>query len=486
MVEHPGTTQQSVCGVRIARPDGQFEFVRSGRVVLACNGYGANPALMQRFIPEMAEAHYYGHAGNTGDAVLWGEKLGAPLRHMAAYQGHGSLAAGHNILITWALMMAGGVQVNQLGERFSNEHAGYSEQAVCVMSQPDSIAWNIYDQRLHQLGMTFPDYQQAAQAGAIVRAADSAALAASIQVPRASLQATLQEAASLSAQNAHDRFGRRFNSAEVLQAPYYAVKVAPAVFHTQGGLTVDRFARVLGSEGQCIANLLAAGGAACGVSGSTVAGYLSGNGLLCAVALGVIAADTVTGELLGNKGMKIAVLGGGNGSYASAVDLTEQGHEVRLWRRDQAAVERLRERRNTLVLKDFQGERDVTLALVTPDLVEAVQDAALIVCPVPATAQADIAAQLATCLCDGQVVFLPPGSFGSCMMAKRIHDAGNRADIVFAEAGTLPYLTRKHGEFTVALTTRATRLPTGVFPVATSRTGMADPAAGVSCCGRCG
>ena len=163
--------------------------------------------------------------------------------------------------------------------------------------------------------------------------------------------------------------------------------------------------------------------------------------------------------------MKIAVLGGGNGSYASAVDLTEQGHEVRLWRRDQAAVERLREHRNTLVLKDFQGERDITLAMVTPDLTEAVQDAALVVCPVPAMAQADIAEQLAGCLCDGQVVFLPPGSFGSCMMAKRIHDAGNRADIVFAEAGTLPYLTRKHGEFTVAVTTRATRLPTGVFPL---------------------
>ena len=269
--------------------------------MLACNGYGANRALMRRFIPEMAEAHYYGHAGNTGDAVLWGEKLGAPLRHMAAYQGHGSLAAGHHILITWALMMAGGVQVNQLGERFSNEHEGYSEQAVCVMSQPGSIAWNIFDQRLHQLGMTFPDYQQAEQAGAIVHAADSATLAAAIHVPPESLHATLQETAALSAQNSRDRFGRRFTSAELLQPPYYAVKVAPAVFHTQGGLTIDRFARVLDSEDRCIPNLLAAGGAACGVSGSTVAGYLSGNGLLSAVALGVIAADTVTSQLLGNE-----------------------------------------------------------------------------------------------------------------------------------------------------------------------------------------
>ncbi|MDG1236452.1 MAG: hypothetical protein P8P16_08880 [Amylibacter sp.] len=34
--------------------------------------------------------------------------------------------------------------------------------------------------------------------------------------------------------------------------------------------------------------------------------------------------------------MEIAVLGGGNGSIAAAVDLTEQGHDVRFWRRNGA------------------------------------------------------------------------------------------------------------------------------------------------------
>ena len=66
---------------------------------------------------------------------------------------------------------------------------------------------------------------------------------------------------------------------------------------------------------------------------------------------------------------------------------------------------------------------------------------------------------------DGQVVFLPPGSFGSYLMAKAVRDAGSTADVAFAEAGTLPYLTRRHGENTIAITTRATRLPTGVFPL---------------------
>ncbi|TNF64781.1 MAG: glycerol-3-phosphate dehydrogenase [Rhodobacteraceae bacterium] len=162
--------------------------------------------------------------------------------------------------------------------------------------------------------------------------------------------------------------------------------------------------------------------------------------------------------------MKIAVLGGGNGSTAAAVDLTEAGHDVRFWRRDGAAQDRLRAAGNTLSLKDHRGTRPVRIPLVTSDIGEAVRGAELIVCPTPAVAQADIARALAPHLADGQVVFLPPGSFGTWMMADIVRRAGNKADVSWAEAGTLPYLTRMHGAETVAITTRATRLPTGVYP----------------------
>jgi opine dehydrogenase len=163
--------------------------------------------------------------------------------------------------------------------------------------------------------------------------------------------------------------------------------------------------------------------------------------------------------------MEIAVLGGGNGSHAAALDLSEAGHRVRFWRRDKDAVAALSARGNKLNLADFQGEREVEIAVVTADLAEAVKGAQLIVCPAPATAQVDIARALAPLLAGGQVVFLPPGTFGSYLMAKALRDAGNRADVSFAESGTLPYLTRKHGPEKIAITTRATRLPTGVFPL---------------------
>ncbi len=163
--------------------------------------------------------------------------------------------------------------------------------------------------------------------------------------------------------------------------------------------------------------------------------------------------------------MKISVLGGGNGSIAAAVDLTANGHSVTLWRRNSEALKVLQQADNTVTLKDASGERPVKLAGVHSDIAAAVADAELIVCPTPATAQVDIAHALAPHLRDGQVVYLPPGSFGSWIMADIVRKAGNLSDITWAEAGTLPYLARMHGPLTVAITTRATRLPSGVYPL---------------------
>lgn len=163
--------------------------------------------------------------------------------------------------------------------------------------------------------------------------------------------------------------------------------------------------------------------------------------------------------------MKIAVLGGGNGSFAAAGDFALHGHDVRLWRRDAASVAAHRAAGSRVVVKDASGRREVQLGLVTTDIVEAIAGTELILCPAPAFAQADIARQLAPHLQDDQVIFLPPATFGSMIFANAAQNAGNRARVSFAETGTLPWLTRKHGAFEVAITIRAKRLPVGVYPL---------------------
>lgn len=161
--------------------------------------------------------------------------------------------------------------------------------------------------------------------------------------------------------------------------------------------------------------------------------------------------------------MKIAVLGGGHGCYAAAADLSEAGHEVRLWRRDGAALQPLIEA-GSIRLKDHAGARDIKIALATPDIGKAIHGAELIVLPTPATAQHDIAVAMAPHLQDGQVIFLPPGTFGSWYMAQVVRATGQKADVAFAETGTLPWLARKHGSREINITIRAVRLPVGVYP----------------------
>jgi opine dehydrogenase len=161
--------------------------------------------------------------------------------------------------------------------------------------------------------------------------------------------------------------------------------------------------------------------------------------------------------------MKIAILGGGHGCYAAAADLAEAGHEIRLWRRDAQALAPLAQE-GAITLKDAAGSREVRIARATADIGEAVRGAQLLLIPSPAVAQVDIAHALAPHLQDGQVVFLPPGTFGSFVMARLARAAGSRARVLWAETGTLPYLARKHGEREVNVTIRAVRLPTGVYP----------------------
>lgn len=163
--------------------------------------------------------------------------------------------------------------------------------------------------------------------------------------------------------------------------------------------------------------------------------------------------------------MRIAVLGGGNGSMAAAVDFTLAGHDVALWRRNADDVSRHHALGDRLTLRDGKGTREGTLALITDALADALAEAELVVCPLPATAHEALAAEVAPHLRPGQVVFLPPGTLGTLIFAAAAKEAGTVAGVAFAETGTLPWLVRKHGFAEVVVTTRATRLPTGVFPL---------------------
>ncbi len=276
-------------GLVAERPDGSTERIGARAIVLACCGYAGNKALVRRYIPALADALHFGHPGNEGEAVLWAEQLGAALRDMTGHQGHGSVAHPQGILVTWAVIMEGGFQLNAEGRRFWNESSGYSEAGQAVLSQPDGLAFDIFDARIAAIARQFEDFRMAEAQGAVMIAETPEALAQAARLPADAVVARFAEVAALKRDGAIDGFGRDWSRAAPLAPPFCAVRVTGALFHSQGGLAVDDAARVRLAGGGIVPNLFAAGGAACGVSGPEASGYLSGNGLLSAVALGRIA-----------------------------------------------------------------------------------------------------------------------------------------------------------------------------------------------------
>ena len=276
--------ERRVIGLAAKAPDGSIERVGCTRLILACNGFGGNRAMVAEHMPEIENGLWFGHDANQGEAVLWGAELGANMRHLGAYQGHGNVAHPHGILITWAVIMEGGIQVNRNGLRFWNEAQGYSEAARAVLAQPGGEAFAIFDGRIADIARQFADFQQAEVQGAIKHADSAEALARTLRLPEDTLATTL---ASIPG-NGTDEFGRAF-AGSPLSPPFCGVRVTGALFHTQGGLVTNGKACVLHTDNTAFPNLYACGGAACGVSGAGDSGYLSGNGLLSAFALGYTA-----------------------------------------------------------------------------------------------------------------------------------------------------------------------------------------------------
>jgi fumarate reductase flavoprotein subunit len=272
-----------VLGVRYERAGGKAGFVGCSALVLASSGFAANEALVAEHLPDVRSLPFAGHEGSQGDALLWGRDLGAATADLDGFLAHGSMVLAQRLPLPWSLMTEGAIQVNRDGARFVNEHEGYSESALFVLAQPGGVAFNVYDARVHEVGLTMPNYAAAVDAGFVKRGVTLRDLAEQLAIRREGLEETVALVNALAFEDDTDEFGRSFHATQMLLGPYYGVEVHPALLGTEGGLVIDAEGRVLRTDGTPLPNLLAAGAAARGVSGDAAGGYLEGNGLLAAV-----------------------------------------------------------------------------------------------------------------------------------------------------------------------------------------------------------
>ena len=282
---------QRVIGVRYKRGS-KIESVGCGTLILACNGFAGNRSLVAKYLPDVRALPFAGHDGSQGDAIAWGTDLDAQLADIDGFLAHGAVILSQRLPLPWSLMTEGAVQVNRDGERFVNEHEGYSESALFVLAQPGATAFMIYDERVHEIGLTMPNYATAVTSGVIKRESLLRDLADQLGINRDGLEGTIALVNALAFDDTADDFGREFRATQMLLGPYYGVPVTGALLGTEGGLAIDATGRVLRKDGSPFPNLLAAGGAARGVSGDAAGGYLEGNGLLTAIVGGYIAGNT--------------------------------------------------------------------------------------------------------------------------------------------------------------------------------------------------
>jgi fumarate reductase flavoprotein subunit len=263
--------------------------IRADKVILAVNGYAGNRDLVARFCPEIAGASYFGALGSTGEAVLWGEAVGAGLANMAAYQGYAAVAHPHGSLLSWTTIEKGGLILNHRGERFGDESIGYSGFAKNVLAQGE-FCYAVFDERIFGVAGQEEEFIELSKYGGVKSAGDIRALAASFGLDVSAASASFGTYNQVASGRATDAFGRKDFGLAPLTGQLYGCRVVPGLFHTQGGLRVGLNGEVLKPDGAPVPNLFAGGGAAAGISGRAGArGYASGNGLLTAIALGRLA-----------------------------------------------------------------------------------------------------------------------------------------------------------------------------------------------------
>ncbi len=273
------------------------ERMAARKTLLASNGFAANPEMVRRHCPEIAEADYFGALGSTGEAIVWAQQLGALVGNMGAYQGYAAVVYPQGQLLSWTTIEKGGILVGLDGRRFGDESAGYSGFAPAVMQQ-GATAWAVFDKQVHDVALLEEEYAEMSSMGAIRWADDAAALAQLAGIDPTGLTETVAAYNTAARGDGLDEFERTAFALAPLVPPFAIVTVKPGLFHTQGGLLVDREARVRRTDGGVVANLFAGGGTAVGISGrSGASGYASGNGLLTALGLGRIAGLAAAAEL---------------------------------------------------------------------------------------------------------------------------------------------------------------------------------------------
>lgn len=241
-----------IVGVRVRQTGGTIHLRARRGVVLAAGGFGMNPELMRRYVPELPPtAEALGIPGNDGSALLLALSAGAATQAMS-----GTIATAS---FYPPAQLIKGILVNKRGERFVAEDSYHGRTAEHIAEQPDACAYLILDSEI----FAYPQ-----NPGANHRLIDGwetvAEMEAGLKLPTGSLQRTLADY-NRSAQRGEDAlYNKHPDWVQPLDhAPYAAFDVSYANstyrYLTLGGIRTTAEGEVLDEAGAVIAGFFAAG-----------------------------------------------------------------------------------------------------------------------------------------------------------------------------------------------------------------------------------
>ena len=179
-----------VIGAFIERDNESTVLIKAENTILCTSGFGANKEMLEEYIPEMINAFPYVAPGATGEGIIWGQNLGAAVANMKSYQGHGVYNEELRGSTDLNILYRGGILVNKNGERFTNEHTGYSELSPEVLAQPDYHVFMVFNQENADATPSLADYDEA---GILTKADTLDELAVALNIDQEKFKATIDD-----------------------------------------------------------------------------------------------------------------------------------------------------------------------------------------------------------------------------------------------------------------------------------------------------
>ncbi|MGW9131929.1 FAD-binding protein [Streptomyces sp. NPDC055681] len=261
-------------------------------VLLAAGGFEASHELRREWqgLPG-ADWTMGAPGGNTGDAIVAGDAIGADTALLDQSWWCPSVLFPDGSA-NFALGLRGGIFVDGGGRRFANENLPYDRMgramlAAGVGAAPDSPVWWVFDGRwedeLPGIVVVPVDRKAFTDAG-LWRSADTLEeLAEAIGADPGALAETVRvfndyaekgvDADFHRGEDPFDSFfadgsGPNANLVPIERGPFHAVRLVLGDLGTKGGLRTDTTARVLRADGSVIPGLYATGNTMASVSGS--------------------------------------------------------------------------------------------------------------------------------------------------------------------------------------------------------------------------